>query len=132
MKIKGIAHVGIACADGNKMVDIYSDMLGAVLQSQTEEKGQQLISSMVQIGDSCLELMETTTPDGVIGKYIAKRGQGVHHISFAVEGLVELVSSLEEKGYAFAQKELSDPHLRFAFISPKSAGGLLIELVEHL
>ena len=132
MKIKGIAHVGLACADENKMSSTFIDMLNGILDDRTEYLEMQQISSMVKVGDSCLEIMQGTSPDSVIGKYVAQNGQGMHHISFNVEDVVALVESLESRGYRIINKYLDDPHLRYAFIHPKSTGGILIELVEHL
>ncbi len=132
MPAERIGHIGIAAADGNKMVSFFVEHLNGVLKSRTEYPERKQISNMVQIGDCELEIMEGTAPDGVVGKFLEKRGAGLHHISLQVKNLVELAEKLEASGVQLIGKDFEDPVVHVAFISPKSSGGVLIEMYEYL
>ena len=127
-----IHHTGIATADGQKMVSFFTEKLGGALLSSKEYPEMQQISHMVQIGECQLEIMESTSNDGVVGKYLAKKGAGLHHLSIEVKDIVSLADELESAGVQLLSKSLEDPHVRYMFISPKSSGGVLIELCEYL
>lgn len=129
MAVKKIGHIGVAAENGEGLVSFFTENLGGRLISRENVPDQKLVSSMVQFGNCCLEIMETTDPNGVIGKFVSKKGGGLHHISFQVDHLAELVAELEEKGANFVDKAL-DGKLKYAFINPRSAGGVLVELVE--
>jgi len=132
MPAETIAHIGIAAADGDKMVAFFTKYLNGILESRTEYPERMQISSMVRIGDCQLEIMEGTSPDGVVGKYLEKRGAGLHHISIQTSKLAELTESLEAEGVQIIGKDLNDPTVHVAFISPKSTGGVLVEMYEYL
>ena len=132
MAVENFAHVGIVAADGNKMVSFFTEHLGGVLEKQTEYPERKQISSMVRIGECQLEIMEGTAPDGVVGKFLEKRGAGLHHISLQVKNLKGLVADLEAAGVQIIAKSLEDPTIHIAFVSPKSSGGVLIEMFERL
>jgi len=114
------------------MVSFFVEHLNGVLESQTEYPERKQISSMVRIGECQLEIMEGTAPDGVVGKFLEKRGAGLHHISLQVKNLADLIRKLEAAGIRLIGKDLEDPVVHVAFIPPKSSGGVLIELYEYL
>lgn len=130
MKVKKLNHVGVAAVDADKSAEFFAKYLGGQVLNRDLIPDQQMISEQVRIGDGVLELMETTEPDGVIGAFIAKKGAGMHHISFGVSGLVELVETLEADGVRIINKQLDGPS-KFCFIHPRSTGGILIELSEE-
>ena len=130
MEVKKIGHVGVAAEDAAAMVDFFTKELGGTLISSEEEASQQLISHMVSFGDCCLEIMETTTPEGVIGKFIEKRGAGLHHISLRVLEIEAFAAKLEATGVRIIGKNFADPDLKYMFIDPRSTGGVLVEMVE--
>jgi methylmalonyl-CoA epimerase len=131
MRIIGIAHVGIAAENADAMVDFFTSLLCGTPLEKQNVPAQCMTSTQIQYEKGRLEIMETTAPDGVIGKFISKRGQGLHHISFQVEGLSELIEMLESKGVRVVGKRLNVPGKNnVAFIDPRSAYGVLIELVE--
>lgn len=130
MEVKKIGHIGIAAKDAKTVVEFFTKNLGGVLISSKEEADQQLISHMVDFGNSCLEIMETTVPEGVIGKFIEKRGAGLHHISLKVSGIEEFAAKLEADGVRIVGKNFEDPALKYMFLDPRSTGGVLVEMVE--
>ena len=131
MRIIGIAHVGIAAENADETVDFFTSLLCGTPLEKQNVPAQCMTSTQIQYQKGRLEIMETTAADGVIGKFIAKRGQGLHHISFQVEGLSEHIDVLESKGIRVIGKRLNLPESNsVAFIDPRSAHGVLIELVE--
>lgn len=125
-------HVGIATVNGQQTSEFFEKHLGGTLVSTTDYPEMKQVSRMVQLGECQLEIMEGTDPDGVVSKYIEKKGAGLHHISIEVRDLVALAEKLEASGILLLSKSLEDPHVRYLFISPKSTGGILIELCEYL
>ena len=130
MNVKRICHVGIAASNLDETVAFFTKTLGGELVSKERVSEHKLISAMVKLGDNHLEIMESTDPDGVINKFIAKKGEGIHHISLEVKDIVKLIDLLEGKGVSVIGKQLTSPEVKVAFISPGSAHGVLIELVE--
>ena len=131
MNIEGIGHVGIAASNLDKTVAFFTENLGGELVSKEPVIDQKLISAMIKLGDNYLEIMESTAEDGVVSKFIVKIGEGIHHISLKIKDIVGLVNSLEEKGVSVIGKQLTSPEVKIAFINPRSAYGVLIELVEY-
>ncbi|PKM90476.1 MAG: methylmalonyl-CoA epimerase [Firmicutes bacterium HGW-Firmicutes-12] len=130
MNIEGISHIGIAASKLDETVSFFTEILGGELVSREWVDDQKLISAMVKLGDDCIEIMESTDRDGIISKYIAKKGEGIHHISLRVKDIVGLIGTLEKKGICVIGKQLNSSEIKMAFISPRSAFGILIELVE--
>jgi methylmalonyl-CoA epimerase len=130
MRIEKIQHIGIAAANLDQTVQFFTENLGGELLHKKLVPDQKLISAMVKLGDGCLEIMESTEADGVVSKFIAKRGDGVHHIALRVNGILKLIQTLEEKNVRVIGKQLDSPEVKVAFIDPRSAYGVLIELVE--
>lgn len=129
--IKGLVHVGVASANGLQTANFFSEILGGKVLSREEFPEQAQISTMVKIGSCALEIMEPLGDQGVVSKYLDKKGPGLHHISVEVTGIKELADELEAKGIQIIGKQFEDPSVHYMFISPKSTGGILIEVVEH-
>lgn len=131
MKIKRIAHIGMAVADSDTASSFFSDMLDLPIDRQ-ESLGELRIS-FVPVGETNIELVQSTTPEGVMSKFIAKRGQGIHHIAFEVENLDEALAELKAKGVQLIDQEPKPgAHgARIAFIHPKATNGVLTELCEY-
>ena len=131
MKIKRIAHIGVAVADTDKTSSFYSDMLDLTLDRQ-ETLGELKIS-FVPVGQTNIELVQSTTPDGVMAKFINKRGEGIHHVAYEVEDIDAALAELEAKGVPLIDK-VARPGAhgaRIAFIHPKATFGVLTELCEY-
>ena len=130
-EIIGLVHVGVASADGLATAKFFSEIFGGEVLFRDEFPEQGQISTMVQVGPCALEIMEPLCEPSVVGKYLEKKGPGLHHISIQVTGIKELAEELEAKGIQLIGKQFEDPAVHYMFVSPKSTGGILIEIVEH-
>ena len=129
MKPTHIEHIGIAVANLNEAVKFYEEILGLKCYSVEEVKDQKVRTAFFKIGDTKIELLETTDPDGPVGKFIRKKGQGIHHIAFAFPDAGEALKSAEEKGVVLIDKtpRKGAENLNIGFLHPKSSFGVLTE-----
>ncbi|HZR66581.1 MAG TPA: methylmalonyl-CoA epimerase [Terriglobales bacterium] len=124
-------HLGIAVKSLAAAKNIY-EKIGLALSPEEVIAGEKVRVVMVPVGDTHLELLEPTSDDSVIAKFIATRGEGLHHVSIRVSDLVAAVQSLKRSGVRLVTDEIktgAGGH-RYVFIHPSSASGVLIELVE--
>ncbi len=133
MKTTHIEHLGIAVENLDESIKFYESVLGLKCYLIEEVKDQKVKTAFFNIGQTKIELLESTSPDGPIGKFIEKKGQGIHHIAFAVEGLQKTLNEISEKGVRLIdEKPRSGAEgLNIAFIHPKSTHGVLTELCEN-
>ncbi|NMC00127.1 MAG: methylmalonyl-CoA epimerase [Thermoanaerobaculaceae bacterium] len=126
-----IDHIGIAVESIEKVAQFYKDLELDICHTE-EVKDQQVKASMIMIGESRIELLESLSPEGPIGKFIAKKGPSIHHIAIEVQNLEAKLKELEEKGYSLIDKtpRMGAGGNKIAFVHPKSSGGVLIELCE--
>jgi len=127
--IKGIDHLGIAVENIDEVLAVLREAFGADELARKEYPQLQQISSIVSIRGGNLELMEPTGADGPVGQFMKNSRGGLHHFSVLCDDLEALVSDLEKKGFKIIGKMFEGPD-RVAFIHPKSAKGLLIELTD--
>jgi len=127
--IKGIDHLGIAVENIDEVLAVLREAFGADELTRKEYPQLQQISSIVSIRGGNLELMEPTGADGPVGQFMKNSRGGLHHFSVLCDDLEALVSDLENKGFKIIGKMFEGPD-RVAFIHPKSAKGLLIELTD--
>jgi len=132
MKIKHIDHIGIAVNSIKEGKNFFTDILGLKLQKTETIEEQKVKTGFFPITDSELELLESTSPDGPVAKYIASRGEGMQHIAFRVENIDEALKELKEKGVRLIDQEPRNGAggARIAFIHPKESHGVLVELCE--
>jgi methylmalonyl-CoA epimerase len=126
-----IDHLGIAVKSLAAAKGIYENLGLSVSPEETVEQ-EKVRLVMVPVGESRLELLEPTSEDSTIAKFIAKRGEGLHHVCMRVPNLAEVVSKLKKDGVRLVSDEIkvgAGGH-RYVFIHPSSAGGVLLELVE--
>ena len=130
MTISHIEHVGIAVRDLDVSITYYEKILGLKCYAIEEVKDQNVKTAFFMVGQTKLELLETIDPEGPIGKFIEKRGEGIHHIAFAVDKLQEALTEAEAKGVQLIDKtpRLGAEGLHIAFLHPRSTGGVLTEL----
>lgn len=131
--MKKIEHVGIAVKDLEKANDLYAKILNTSPYKMEEVKSENVMTSFFKIGESKIELLEGTSPESPISKYIEKRGEGVHHIAFEVENIQDEIDRLIKEGFKMIHekpKEGADNKL-IAFLHPKSSNGVLIELCQE-
>jgi len=132
LEVTGIQEVVIAVKNAKQAVALFEDLFGLKFDIQWSMPNEKMNVKAAQIGDTQLHIVESTSSDGVIAKFIDARGQGLHHIAFKVNNLKELVLKLKEKGIKLIPDEpIIYPQGSYIFIHPKSAFGVLIELIEH-
>jgi methylmalonyl-CoA/ethylmalonyl-CoA epimerase len=130
MNISHIEHLGIAVENLEESIKYYEDVLGMTCYSIEEVVDQKVKTAFFLVGNTKIELLESTSPDGPIGKFIAKKGQGIHHIAFAVEDTNTALKLAEERGVTLIDKESRKgaEGLNIGFLHPKSTLGVLTEL----
>lgn len=129
MKPKYIEHIGIAVKNIEEAKKYYEDILGLECYSVEEVADQKVKTAFFMIGQTKIELLEATSEDSTIAKFIEKKGEGVHHIAFAVENTDETLKDLEAKGVTLIDKTSRNgaEGLKIGFVHPKSTGGVLME-----
>lgn len=132
MKPSHIEHIGIAVKDLKKAIELYENIFGLKCYSVEEVKEQKVKTAFFMIGQTKIELLESTDNEGPISKFIEKRGEGVHHIAFAVDNIEEKLSNLEKQDIQLIDKtpRKGAEGLHIAFIHPKSTMGVLTEICE--
>jgi methylmalonyl-CoA/ethylmalonyl-CoA epimerase len=131
--IKKIDHIGIAVAELGPAVRVFVEAMGLADEGRERLDDRQLQTAFIRAGDVNLELIESLGPDTPIAKYLSKRGQGIHHICFEVEGLDEVLVRCREHGLESIGDPAPGAHgKRVAFLHPKATHGVLIELSEDL
>ena len=124
--IKGIGHAGILVKDLNKAVSLYCGLFGLEpLTEVTDWPGEGMKNIMLKVGNQAFEVMEPTDPKGGLARFLEQRGEGLHHINLEVSDLDSLVKSLQAKGATVLGRGPG-----FCFLHPKSAGGILFELIQ--
>ena len=132
MKPTRIEHIGIAVTDLKSSISFYERVFGLECYNIEEVEDQKVRTAFFKVGQTKIELLESTDPDGPIGKFIEKRGEGIHHIAFAVDNAAEQLNHARKEGVRLIDE---DPRrgaegLDIAFLHPKSASGVLIEICE--
>jgi len=132
MNISHIEHIGIAVKNLEESIRFYEDVLGLECYAIEEVADQKVRTAFFKIGQTKVELLESTDPEGPIGKFIEKKGEGVHHMAFAVKGIEDALARMDEKGIRLIDKEprKGAEGLDIAFLHPKSTHGVLMELCE--
>ena len=133
MNITHIEHIGIAVKSIDEARKYYENVLGLTCYSLEEVIDQKVKTAFFMIGNTKLELLESTQPDGPISKFIEKKGEGVHHIAFVVENLANTLMEIENKGVQLIDKipRKGAEGLDIAFLHPRSTIGVLTELCEN-
>jgi methylmalonyl-CoA/ethylmalonyl-CoA epimerase len=131
MKIKRIAHIGVAVKDTDQAKILYQDLLS--LPVSHEEMLGELKVAFVPIGQTNMELVQSTDPEGVMNKFIDKKGEGIHHIAFEVEDIDQALEELKAKGVPLVDQQARPGahQAKIAFLHPKGTYGILIELVQY-
>ena len=133
MNISHIEHVGIAVNNLEESIKYYEDVLGLKCYNIEEVVDQKVKTAFFLVGDTKIELLESTSPEGPIGKFISKKGQGIHHIAFAVNNATEALKLAEERGAILVDKasRKGAEGLDIGFLHPKSTNGVLTELCSR-
>ncbi len=133
MNITHIEHLGIAVKNIEKAIPYYEKILGLKCYAKEEVIDQKVITAFFKVGQTKIELLEGTSPESPISKFIEKRGEGIHHIAYCVDDLEASLREVEAKGV-----HLIDQHprkgaekLNIGFLHPRSTAGILTELCEY-
>jgi methylmalonyl-CoA epimerase len=128
-----ISHLGIATKGIDEALKFWQDALG-LEQTHTETvEDQKVRVAMLPIGETRIELLEPTSPDSPISKFLEKRGAGIHHIAVEVENIEESLAQLKASGARLIDEtpRVGAENCLVAFVHPSAAGGVLLELVQH-
>jgi methylmalonyl-CoA/ethylmalonyl-CoA epimerase len=130
--MKKIEHIGIAVKDITASNKLFEKLFNKKPYKQEEVESENVITSFFETGESKIELLQATSPDSAIAKFIEKKGEGIHHIAFEVDDIYAEIKRLQVEGFTMiheAPKEGADNKL-IAFLHPKSTNGVLVELCQ--
>lgn len=129
-----VEHIGIAVTDLNAAGNLYEKLLNTTIYKTEDVESEGVKTAFLQYGPNKIELLQASSPDSAIAKFISKRGVGIHHIAFEVDDIIAEMARLKNEGFVL----LSDKPKRGAdnklvcFVHPKSAGGMLVELCQEV
>lgn len=129
MKPTHIEHIGIAVKSLEESIPVFEKLLGVKCKDVEDVADQHVKTAIFEIGINKIELLESTDPDGPIGSFISKNGEGIHHIALAVQDTNEALQTAKEKGFKLIDREarIGAEKLNIGFLNPKSTNRVLIE-----
>lgn len=132
MKPSHIEHIGIAVSNLESAIGFYERVFGLTCYNIEEVAEQKVRTAFFKVGETKIELLESTDPDGPISKFIGKKGEGIHHIAFAVKNIEEQLKHAEKQGVNLIDTipRKGAESLDIAFLHPKSTSGVMIEICE--
>ncbi len=130
--IRRLDHIGIAVRDLEAAVRIYTEGLGLACDHRETVEDQQVRTAFLPVGETHVELLESLSPEGPIGRFIDKRGEGIHHLCFDVADIREAMAACEKAGLVLIDREprVGTHNKWVAFVHPRSTHGVLIELSQ--
>jgi len=130
--MKKIDHIGVAVENLNEAMKLYSESLGLKIEGTEEVKEQKVKVAFIPVGESRIELIESTDPNGPIAQFIERRGEGIHHIALEVDHIEDALQKLKERGVQLIDEKprIGAHKMKIAFLHPKSTKGVLLELCE--
>ena len=133
MKILNIDHIGVAVKSIDNGKKFWSDVFGLDFEGTETVEAQKVKTAFFSVGESEVELLESTAPDGPIAKYIEKKGEGIQHIAFRVDDIENALAELKQKGIRLIDEtpRIGAGGAKIAFLHPKATGGVLVELCER-
>jgi methylmalonyl-CoA/ethylmalonyl-CoA epimerase len=133
MEILKIDHLGIAVNSIEEGKNFWADVLGLGFEGAETVEAQKVTTAFFPVGESEVELLESTAPDGPVAKYIEKRGQGIQHVAFRVADIEAALAELKEKGIRLIDEKPRHGAggAKIAFLHPKATNGVLVELCER-
>jgi len=129
-----IEHIGIAVRSLKEAATVYETLLGCKSYKTEEVESENVLTAFFKVGDSKIELLEASSAQSAIAGFIEKKGEGIHHIAFAVENILEEMARLKKEGFILLNevpKKGADNKL-VCFVHPKSSHGVLIELCQEI
>ncbi len=133
MKLLKVDHIGVAVNSIEQARKFWSDVLGLPYEGDETVEEQKVKTAFLPVGESEVELLESTQPDGPIAKYIEKKGQGIQHVAFRVDNVDNALAELKGKGIRLIDEtpRKGAGGAKIAFLHPKDTGGVLVELCER-
>lgn len=133
MNVKVIDHIGIAVKSIGESLNFWEGSLGIACHGVEEVKEQKVKTAFLPVADTEIELLEPTSEDSAVSKFIEKKGEGIHHIAIRVGNLEEALSEMKARGHRLIDEtpRIGAGGARIAFVHPKSSGGVLLELCER-
>lgn len=133
-KMEKIEHIGIAVKNIQEANKVYEALLGTAPYKSEKVESEGVETSFFRCGESKIELLEATNPDSPIAKFIEKRGEGIHHIAFAVKDIKVEMERLKKEGFILLSEfpKLGADNKIVAFLHPKSTNGVLVELCQEI
>lgn len=130
--MKNAEHIGIAVSDLNISIPLFEKLLNTACYKKEFVESEKVMTAFFKTGETKIELLQSVDEDGVIKRFIAKKGEGLHHIAFEVDDICAEIKRLKEEGFIFLNEEPKQgaDNKLICFIHPKSANGILIELCE--
>ena len=131
--LEKIDHIGIAVKNLDEAIKLYKDIFGVEPSLVYESSYTKARIAFIPIGESKIELIEPSNPESVMGKFLEKKGEGIHHISYKVKDVDKSLSELEMKGIQLIDRKARKvrENEKVAFLNPKSTNGVLIELIQE-
>lgn len=129
-----VEHIGIAVSDLSTSVPLFEKLLNSQCYKKEKVESEKVVTAFFRSGESKIELLESADPDGVIAKFIAKKGEGLHHLAFEVEDIYAEMKRLASEGYVLlnAEPKKGADNKLVVFLHPKSTGSVLVELVQEI
>ena len=127
-----IAHIGIAVKDAEAALKLYREVLGLESTHTEIVENQKVKTVHIPIGDSSIELLESTSPEGVVAQFIEKRGEGIHHIAIEVPDIHAALDKMKTAGFRLIDEtpRIGADNMLIAFVHPRSTNGVLLELCQ--
>lgn len=131
--MRKIEHLGLAVSDIEASISLFEKLLNTPCYKVEEVESEHVKTAFFKVGESKIELLQATDPSSAIGKFIAKRGQGIHHIAFDVENIEKEIKRLKKLDFELIHQSPKDgaDNKKIAFLHPKSTDGMLIELCQE-
>jgi len=133
MKIKKIDHLGVAVNNIDGVKNFWTEIMGLRFEGSETVAEQKVTTAFFPVGESEIELLESTAPDGPIAKYIEKKGEGIQHVAFRVDNIEEALAELKAKGIRLIDEKprIGAGGAKIAFLHPKATSGVLVELCQR-
>lgn len=131
--LKGIDHIALAVSDLDDALEMYRDVWGLEAARREDVDVQGVREAMIPMGDSWLQLIAPSTSEGTVARHIERRGEGLHHVAFEVDDLAATLADLKSRGVPLIDEapQRGGGDVSIAFVHPKGARGVLIELVQR-
>lgn len=132
MKVLKIDHLGIAVKSQNEVKRFWTEVLGLEFTGSETIEEQKVRTTFIPVGESEVELLESTSPDGPVARYIERKGEGIQHVAFRVENLETALEEMKKKGIRLIDEKprIGAGGSKIAFLHPKATHGVLVELCE--